>query len=369
MDGIKNGESGPRLHVAVSCGGTGGHTFPGLAVAEELKKRGHRVTLWMAGKDVEIQAVQEWDGPVEIVPSEGFQSGWSPRSLLTLWRLFCAVLHGVPRMRKDRPDVILGMGSYASVGPLAAAVLLRVPRVLHEANVLPGRANRLFARGARAVGIAFEATRHWLKHGRLIYTGMPLRPALIAAVEPDADPEFEQELHVLVTGGSGGARALNERVPAALTAAHRAGYRLQVVHLTGRSDPEPVKKQYDAAGIPNQTQAFSHAMADLYRQSHLVIARAGASTCAELTLFRRPALLVPFPHAAGNHQMFNARVLEQAGAADLIPEEELTEQWLQDYLRGLFDHPHRLERMRRAAERLAAPDAVSRLADLVESAA
>jgi len=362
-----NNESSVRLHIAVSCGGTGGHTFPGLAAAEELKKRGHRITLWMAGKDVETSALQEWDGPVVQVPAEGFQSGLSFRTLLTAARLIKAIVRCFLLMRRERPDVILGMGSYASVGPLTAALFLKIPVVLHEANVIPGRATRLFAKRARTVGIAFEATRHWLKQNNLHFTGMPLRPELIEAARNSALPIFNGTLYLLITGGSGGAKALNEILPPALIRCKKAGYSLQINHLTGRSDPESIGTNYTAADIPNETRSFSHEMGRLYRNAHLVIARAGASTCAELALFKRPALLIPFPAAANNHQTFNAQTLEKAGSADLLPQEELTADWLADYIRGFFEHPDRLDRMSAAANKLAVPDAVNRLADLVEN--
>ena len=171
------------LNIALACGGTGGHIFPGLATAEELKRRGHEVSLWMAGRNVEAPAVHGWSGPVITVRAEGLPSGLSPRALVSGAKLLKACWSCRKKMRQNKPDVLLAMGSYASVGPVAAALSLRVPVVLHEANVLPGRAVALFSRWAAAVAGCFEETRFYLRRKDLVITGMPIRAELERASE------------------------------------------------------------------------------------------------------------------------------------------------------------------------------------------
>ena len=151
------------MKIALACGGTGGHIFPGVATAEVLAARGHEVELWLAGKDGEDRLVDGWDGPVVTVQSEGFSDGVSTRAMGTAWKLMGAARRCTSVMRKNRPDVVLGMGSYATVGPVVAAMRLQIPFVLHEANVLPGRAVSLFSRWASAIAGSFEETRYYLR--------------------------------------------------------------------------------------------------------------------------------------------------------------------------------------------------------------
>lgn len=358
-----------KLKIAVACGGTGGHIFPGLAAATELRRRGHHVTLWMAGRDVETSALEGWKGLVVSVPSEGFQSGFSLRSMGTVFRLFRAFLVCLRLMLKHRPDVVLGMGSYASFGPLMAARVLGVPRVLHEANAIPGRANKLFAKSAAATGIVFEATRHYLKRANLTETGMPLREELYAQAEMETEARETGTLRLLVMGGSLGAHALNETAADGIIAAHRKGVSLSVVHLTGREDESAVRKRYDSAGVPAEVYGFVSDMASIYRRVDFAVCRAGASSCAELALFGIPALLVPYPFAVKNHQEANARSLEKIGAADVVLQSELSAEWMAGYLENAAAKPGWVERRAGAMRSFGGRKGTAELADLTERCA
>lgn len=362
-----------KLHIAVACGGTGGHIFPGLATAHALRAHGHHAVLWLAGKGGEDRAVEGWKGPVVTVPAEGFQFG-PLRSVLTVVRIVMAVFRCWIGMLRHRPDVVLAMGSYASIGPCLAARLSGTPYILHEANAMPGRAIRLLARRAAAIAICFEETRYHLKNSSAVTVGMPLRPELLAGgkVPPvsGAGKQERQTFHLLIMGGSGGAHAINTLVPEAvcsLAANHSGPSRLQITHLTGPADDAAVARHYREAGVQADVRAFTHDMADLYRTASLAICRAGASTCAELTCFAVPSLLIPYPHAAADHQTANAHALEKAGAADLIQQADLTIDWLVDYIRTQIENPGRIERMRRsAAERAPDKNAADALVDLIE---
>jgi UDP-N-acetylglucosamine--N-acetylmuramyl-(pentapeptide) pyrophosphoryl-undecaprenol N-acetylglucosamine transferase len=358
------------LHIALACGGTGGHIFPGLATAAVLQNRRHLVTLWMAGKDVEERAVQDWSGPMVTVPAEGFSGGGVWPSLRAGGRLLGAVAGCRRRMKNDRPDVLLAMGSYASVGPAVAALRLGVPLVLHESNVLPGRAIRLLSRWAAAVAASFEETRFYLKKQNLVVTGMPLRRELTQAGTREMIGDLDRDLFtVLVMGGSRGSRALNEAASTAIGRAYASGNRIQVIHLAGWNDETMVRSRYAELGVPHQVHGFVQNMAAIYAHTDLVICRAGAATCAEITAFGVPALLVPYPYAAHNHQLANARALEKAGAADVVEEKDLGVDWLEEYIAGSMTTPGRLARMSAASRKRAARHGAEALADVVEQAA
>ena len=359
-------ERNGRLKIALACGGTGGHIFPGLATAEALKQRGHEVTLWLAGKDIETPAMRRWDGPMVTVRAEGLPSGFSLRAVRTAWKLACAAVTCTQLMRHNRPDALLAMGSYASVGPLCAALLLRVPMILHESNVLPGRAISLFARWAAVAG-SFEETRFYLHAKELVVTGMPLRAELEKAAAASAIRTFDKGgLNILVTGGSRGARMLNEIASRAICRVHEAGRTIRVIHLTGVADEAAIRRVYEQSGVPHVVQSFAQQMAEVYADTDFVICRSGAATCAELSAFGIPALMVPYPFAARDHQMVNARALEKIGATDVVPERDLSVEWLADYITGCLDNPARLTRLSQAIKSRHTRSGAEALANLVE---
>lgn len=358
------------MKVAVACGGTGGHLFPGLATAEELVRRGHEVTVWVAGKAAEAPALAGWAGRVVRLHARGFDSRLNWRAVGSAWTLWKATAEARRRMRAERPDVLLAMGSFASVAPALAAWRLNVPLVLHEANVIPGRAIRLLSPAAKAVAISFDATTFYLKRARVVLTGMPLRRPLVEAAEHAHARSFDgRPPTVLVMGGSAGARRLNQEVPPAVVEAAKRVPGLRVIHLAGPGNEREVEAVYASGGVEARVFAFADDMASLYREADFAVCRAGASTCAELSAFGLPALLVPYPHAIANHQFENARALERAGAADVVADEDLTASWLTEYLATRLHDAARRERMSRAMRTRAPLRAAEALAELVISSA
>jgi len=352
-----------KLHIAIACGGTGGHIFPGLATARVLRERGHHVTLWLAGKDGENTALQGWEGRIVTIPSEGFQFG-AFRSVLTALRIARAVFSCWRIMLRHQPDIVLAMGSYASIGPCLAARLHGIPYVLHEANAIPGRAVKLLAKKACAIAICFEETRYHLKGMNAVSAGMPLRPE----IKPSDLRPLSSDFRLLIMGGSLGAHAINEMVSEAVCAL--ADSRVSVTHLTGSADEKSVADRYRAAGVNAEVHAFTHEMAPLYEKAALAICRSGASTCAELGVFALPALLIPYPHAASDHQTANAHALEKFGAADVVQQNAMTVEWLKGYLAEQIKDPSRLEKMRaRSAARNVPLNADAILAGVVEECA
>lgn len=358
---------GNKLKIGVACGGTGGHIFPGLATAYELAERGHSVTLWLAGKDIEHDAVKAWTGDVITIPAEGFQFGMSLRSLQTILKLRKAYKLALPHMKAVAPDVMLAMGSYASYGPVQAARKFGIPYVLHEANLVPGRAVSHLARKAHTVAVSFPKTAYYLKHSNMQTTGMPLRKELQAASsQPRKERKDGEPLNILVVGGSRGARALNEMVPKAIAAVVEKGVSIKVDHIAGLQEKESVERVYASLGANARVHHFVQDMEEMYQAADLAICRSGAATCAELAAFGVPALFVPYPHAVRNHQMSNARVLQDSGAADVVSQEDLSGSWLRDYLVSVSEKPERLERMSAAMKKRAQSDAAAQLADLLE---
>lgn len=358
------------MNISLACGGTGGHIFPGLATASVLKERGHDVVLWLAGKDVEKTAVKDWDGDVFTVPAEGFPSSPSLRGVRAAWKLLRASMACTRLMRSRRPDVLLAMGSYASVGPVCAALRLHVPVVLHEANVLPGRAISLFSRWAASVAASFEETRFYMRRKNLVITGMPLRRELDRVVHYETGETPDRNLFtVLVMGGSRGAEKINVLLSEVLCTIQQTGHEAQVIHLAGLHNVEELRERYHAAGVKNQVLQFTQDMASMYSATDLAVCRAGAATCAELSAFGVPALLIPYPFAANDHQTANARALEKAGAADVVAESDLSAEWLVDYITDCIRTPSRLARMSAASRRRAMRHGAEALADVVEQAA
>lgn len=360
---------GRPARVAVACGGTGGHIFPGVATADALKAWGCSVTLWLAGKDIETPALNDWTGRRITIPAEGFPSGFSWRAARAAWRFGRATVRAASRMRPDAPDVMLAMGSYACAGPVAAALLRRIPVVLHESNVTPGRAVRVFARHASAVAGCFEETRHYVKGSRFVLTGMPLRADLRGAAETAPPRGRPAPFTLLVMGGSRGARRINDIVSETLTLwrGQRPDAPIRVIHLTGEADEAAIRERYAQAGLAAEVMAFARDMGSMYARADFAICRAGAATCAELRLFGIPSLLIPYPFAAGDHQTANARAMTRIGAAHMAREDDLSVEWLLDYLQGRMSNPEALAEMRAKAASLPAEDPAEALARLVLS--
>lgn len=355
------------MKAAIACGGTGGHLAPGLVTAEVLAGRGHAVGLWIAGRRGEQDLVRDWPGSVHRVPAAGFPASFSPRSVSAAARLVRAF--GVCRreMKQDRPDVVLAMGSYASVGPALAARTLGVPVVLHEANAVPGRAVSFLAPFAAAVAFSFAGTVRPLRGARSVLTGFPVRRDLGGQFEPGA---FDESVFtVLVMGGSQGAHTLNRVGTEAICRLRAEGGEVQVVHLAGHRDAEWVRERYASHAVRHRVFSFLREIGKAYRAAHLAVARAGAATCAELQACAVPALLVPLPGAVRDHQAANARILAGLGGADVVREEELSPERLQAYLDGCRAAPAKLAGMRDALRAATVADGAGRLADLVEQTA
>jgi len=351
------------MKIIVACGGTGGHAFPGLAVAEELRRRGHDVTIWDAGRAIESSVMKSWTGEVFATGAKPLK----PRHALSILRS----IHRCRRaLKKACPDVMLAMGSYSSLPPVLAARMCHVPVVLHEANTVPGKAVEFLSRYAQCVAISFAGTEKYLPNVTTERTGLPVREEIIHGQRFDFIPP--EAFTVFVTGGSQGAHAVNELLCEALVMLkHELDKRgevkrpLYVIHQTGAADEGRVMAAYSKEGLPARVHAFEHEMANAFASADIVVARAGASTCFELAACAKPALLIPLPSAMRNHQHFNAEAFATTGAASEGVQAKLTPKTIAHYLLHRYDHPEALTLMTERMRRLATPEAAARVADLV----
>jgi UDP-N-acetylglucosamine--N-acetylmuramyl-(pentapeptide) pyrophosphoryl-undecaprenol N-acetylglucosamine transferase len=352
--------------IVLAAGGTGGHMFPAEALAGELVRRGHHVLLATDRRGARFGGVLGELGRLQV--DAATPSGRPDRLALALLRLARGYLQARRALRRERAAVAVGFGGYASVPTVLAAEHLGLPCLVHEQNAHCGRANRLLAKRAAMLATGFpQVAGVDLPESRIVHTGNPVRAAVLErAGAPYERPAPEGEFRILVTGGSQGARAFSELLPEAialLPAPTRA--RLRLTQQCRAEDLERVRARYAELGVTAELSDFFTEIPALLAGAHLVVARSGASTVAELVTVGRPAILIPYPYATDDHQTANARVLDEVGASFLTPQAELTPPRLAELLGGLIADPDRLAAAAAAAHGLARPDAVQRLADAV----
>ena len=352
------------MKIVVACGGTGGHSFPGLAVAEELRRRGHEVVVWSSGRDIESSVMKSWDGPV-------FSTGARQLAAKNVFAILLSIRRCRKEMKRTRPDALLAMGSYSSLPPVLAARSCGVPVYLHEANTVPGKAVDFLSRFAEVVAISFDGTAKHLPDVKTVRTGLPVRAEITAGKRFDFIPP--DAFVVFVTGGSQGAHAVNELMKDALAMLkveidRRDGPKrpLYVIHQTGAKDEQAVLAKYAVATLPSRVHAFEREMANAFASADVVVARAGASTCFELAACGKPTLLIPLPTALRDHQHHNAEAFAAKGAADEGIQAKLSPRQVCRYLLDKYDHPERLAGMAERMKSMATPDAAAKVADLVE---
>ncbi len=355
--------------ILIACGGTGGHLYPGIAVAEILKQRGHTVILLISEKKIDsLAASGHPDLHFERLPSLAMPRPWSPKMIGFLRTVWSGIRSCRRLIREHQIDTVLGMGGFTSFAPLYAGRKENCRTLIHESNAIPGKANRLNARYCSTVLVGLDACRnHFPKHPDVRTVGTPIRSNMTAA--PTEDPYAFFNLNptlktLLIMGGSQGARGVNRVVGMTLNEFEAIG--IQVLHITGPTDYEEARNVYAKHPMLAQhVAAFCHRMDLAYRVADLAIARAGASSLAELTYFGVPSLLIPYPHAAEDHQTRNAEIFAQAGAAKRLPEATLNAQVLGQEVSAILQTPSIAQAMKTAAKKLATPDAAAQIATLI----
>ena len=355
------------LRVLIAGGGTGGHLYPGIAVAREIVRRDPSGVVTFAGTKggVELRVVPREGFELDLIRSGGLKGkslpslvrgvGLLPLSALDAWRV----------VKRRAPDLVVGLGGYSS-GPVVLVAAARgIPTLLLEQNAVPGLTNRLLARVVGAAAVTYESTLGFFGAKGFV-SGNPVRPEFFkvggaAARKGEMTPGNPPS--VLVFGGSQGAHAINAAMVEAAPALAAAPVGLRVTHQTGERDLEPVREAYRRAALDARVEPFLYRMAQEMAGADVVVCRAGATTLAEIAAAARPAILVPLPTATDDHQRKNAEVLEGEGAAEVIAQRTLTGTLLARRILGLIADPERRARMARAVHRLARPDAASLIVD------
>ncbi len=353
----------------LAAGGTGGHLFPAQALARELMRRGRRVVVMTDGRGHNYGNAFP-GAEITTVPAATFAGRSIPGRVLALGIILIGIAAALKKMLNLRPRAVVGFGGYPSLPIMTAAWLARVPAALHEQNAVLGRVNRLLAPRVRAIAASFPFARFAPEDSRrLVFTGNPVRPEAAQLQDSTyAAPEANGPIRILVFGGSQGAKALSELVPAALLRLTPALRNRLIVTQQCRGDDVPmVENAYRGSAIKVEVGKFFNDLPKRMADAHLVIARSGASTLSELTVIGRPAILIPYPFAMDDHQAANAAVLEKEGAAWVIPQNDLDPEKLAKVLEEIFSQPEQLRARAAAAKRLGHPDAAQRLADLAEN--
>ncbi len=351
----------------IAGGGTGGHLFPGVAVAEELRARDPEAEIRFVGtrRGIEHRVLPGLGWDLALIEVSGLKTVGLWGTIKGLFRLPRALWQARKLLVEFKPDAVVGVGGYAS-GPVVLMARLRgVPVAICEQNSIPGLTNKILGRFARKVFLTFDESKRFFKPSKVVMSGNPVRRGLIAKLSNAGTTTDAKQVHVLISGGSQGAVAVNELASKALIELSRER-RIAIVHQTGERDLEATKQRYAEAGIEAECSAFITDMAAAYQRADLIIGRAGATTVAELAIAGKPAVFIPYPFAADNHQELNAREMAEAGAALMFKQSELTPEKLAEALRPLLDPetgPERRAGMSAVMKQLAKPAAAATIVD------
>lgn len=347
-------------------GGTGGHVIPALAVARELRRRGHAVVFFGTRQGLEARLAPAEGFPVEWIEIGGLMNVGLVRRLRTLWQLMAGTRRVHKWMRARRPAAVFSMGGYAAGPPVIAAILAGVPVVAMEPNAVPGLTNRA-VRGKIARALTnFDETARYFPAGKVERTGVPVRQEFFRL--PPRPPG--EAFHVLVTGGSQGARTLNRAARESWPLFRAGGARVHMTLQCGRNDSEDeLNSELARQGMAGRVTAFLDDMPAAFAAADLIVCRAGAGAVAELAAAGKPGVLVPFPHAAGQHQLRNAEAMERAGAARLVRDGEMNGRRLVEIVGELAAGAETLRAMGEAARKMARAGAAVRAAEILEEEA
>ncbi|MBK9035233.1 MAG: undecaprenyldiphospho-muramoylpentapeptide beta-N-acetylglucosaminyltransferase [Myxococcales bacterium] len=354
------------MRVLIAGGGTGGHLFPGVAIAEEVRARDPDAAVQFVGtaRGIEARVLPELGWDLALVQVSGLKTVGALGAIKGLFKLPRALWQARRIVKRFRPDAVVGVGGYAS-GPVVLMARLRgVPTAICEQNSIPGFTNKLLGRVVRRVFLSFEESRRFFKAKKIAMTGNPVRRELAAKLlAAGATPRpTDAPLAVLVSGGSLGAVAVNDLASQALIVL--AGARpLTIVHQTGTADEARIAARYRDAGVTAEVKAFIKDMASAYQRADLIVCRAGATTVAELAIAGKPAIFIPYPFAADNHQELNAREMATAGAALSYKQADLTAAALGAAIAPLLDDADRRATMAAAMRALARPGAAAAVVD------
>ncbi|MBW2608997.1 MAG: undecaprenyldiphospho-muramoylpentapeptide beta-N-acetylglucosaminyltransferase [Deltaproteobacteria bacterium] len=355
--------------VIIAGGGTGGHLFPGLAIANEVAKRHARSEiLFITGhRKIESDILTRSGFHQVAISVEGIKGrGWK-RGIIAILRLPYSLLQSIWIIRRLSPHLVLGVGGYSSGPACLAARIMGIPTAVHEQNSFPGLTNRLLCRIVDRVFISFEESRDHFPGGTIYLTGNPIRREILEKREHLE--KIDKRFTILVMGGSQGASAINRAFVSALEILKDKGKDPHVIHQTGNTDFARVAEEYRRRGLQGDIIPFIKEMPRAYQQADIVVSRAGATTVAELAGLGMPSVLIPYPYAANRHQDTNARILVKVGGAEMVLQDDLSADGLAELLMRYMDDRAALKRMGEQALRVGRPDAVKVIVDQLEDMA
>ncbi len=350
------------MRCVIAGGGTGGHLFPGMAVAEAFmeKETGNEVLFIGTRRGIEARVLADGRFPLKMIHAMPIQGRSIMGKLRALWALPKSIGEAMTVLKEFQPQMVLGVGGYASGPGVLAAALLGMKRAIHEQNVIPGMTNRILKRFSQRIFISFEETKRYFPEGKTVLTGNPIRKEIIRSA---LFREREDRFTVLIFGGSAGAHRINAAMIEALGSLQEMKSSLRFIHQTGKEDRAPVSRAYEERGFEAEVAPFIGEMARCYQRADLVICRSGASTVAELAVCGKASILIPYPYAAHQHQLINARKLVDRGAARMILDESLEGPMLSEMIRHLYHHPEERERMEEAIRKIGRPKAAEEIVD------
>ena len=351
-----------KRKVVIAGGGTGGHLFPSIALAKALKRNDMTIEITFVGTKQGIES--------KVLPGEGFKlqtiisSGLLGKRGLNRWISWSKIPVGAAQsmcfLICNRPNLVVGVGGYVSAPLVFSAWLLRIPILIHEQNAFPGMANKWLGKIADKVAVSYKESKQFFSKKKVEVTGNMIHEKLCQPRE-EFPPPLKQPFGVLILGGSQGAHSINMAMVEALDLLSDRKERLDITHQTGDADYENVKKQYAAKGFSANVMSFVTDMPARYRLASLVICRSGATTLAEITAAGRVSFLIPFPYAANNHQEHNARIIEAAGAGEVILDKEISGERIAKSIKKAMDEPENLQRMENNSYRLGSRDATEKV--------
>ncbi len=349
------------MKIIIAGGGTGGHLFPGIAIAEEILKRDgdNRILFIGTERGIEKRVLPGLGYNLALIDVAGIKGKGLAGKLSAFAKLPRSFTQSIRIIRSFRPDLVLGVGGYASGPAVLTAHLLGIKTVIAEQNAYPGVTNRILARFVDRIFLTFPDTEKRFPQRKILHTGNPIRAAFMSP--PDNPLEIKHKFSLLVFGGSQGAKAINQAVLAALDNLEEIRQGLHIIHQTGAQELESVSSAYKSKGFDAEVHAFIMDMPSIYAQADLLVCRAGATSIAEMTASGRASILIPYPYAANDHQTKNAEVLVHAGAAIVLPEAVLTGEKLADTILLLYRDPDRINRMEACSRQLARREAAAEI--------
>ncbi len=354
------------FNLLITGGKTGGHLFPGIAVAQAVKKLNPDANILFVGTDApfEVRTLEKYEFAHESIYSKPIKGGNVFSKLFSMGIILVSLIQSMILIKKFKPDFVLGVGGFSSFAVVLAAWMLGNSCAIQEQNAFPGLTNRKLARFANTIYTSFEKTKGWINHPKVKYVGNPVRETSGAMSETGPENEGFQtdKIILLVTGGSQGASSINMAFMDSLALMNDTE-KFHIIHQTGINDEALIQQKYSDLNIKATVKAFFHNMPRIQKTADLAVTRAGAGIISELCVHGLPAILIPFPHAADDHQTFNAKALEAEGAAVMIKDSELNGKTLKQTIESLISDKGRLEQMSKSLKHLARPDAATVIAD------